>query len=177
VDEWWNGLSGPEDLPGVDDLLGSFRWYDALCINQQDVKERNHQVNQMGKIYESATNVVVWLGLLDSTSSLAVKFLLETGVGNLADTRYNMFCQGDTRTFIEEDTLEAISVLCRRRYWFRLWIIQEIILARSISLHVGNDYCDGLDLAFFIRQLEAHVVVKSESLLHKKRMQTMRRVI
>ena len=31
VGEPWKGLSEPEDLPGVDDLLGSFRWYDALC--------------------------------------------------------------------------------------------------------------------------------------------------
>jgi hypothetical protein len=56
------GLSGPEDLPGVDDLLGSFRWYDALCINQEDTQERNHQVNQMGQIYGEADCVITWLG-------------------------------------------------------------------------------------------------------------------
>ena len=30
VGERRKGLRGPEDLPGVDNLLGSFRWYDAL---------------------------------------------------------------------------------------------------------------------------------------------------
>ncbi|PMD29254.1 HET-domain-containing protein, partial [Hyaloscypha variabilis F] len=103
-------------------------WVDALCINQRDVKERNHQVSQMGKIYESATNVVVWLGHSDCMSSWALKFLLEIRVGELA-TRYKMFCQGDTRTRIAKDTLEAVSVLCQRPYWNRLWIIQEIVLA------------------------------------------------
>jgi hypothetical protein len=136
-------------------------WVDALCINQRDVKERNHQVSQMGKIYEGATNVVVWLGRSGRMSSQAVKFLLETGVGKQADTRYKMFCQGHTRTLIAKDTLEAVSALCQRSYWSRLWIIQEIVLAKSISLHLGDDCCNWLDLAFFIRQLEERVVVRA----------------
>jgi hypothetical protein len=59
VGERWKGLSEPEDLPGVDDLLGSFRWYDALCINQPDATERNHQVTQMGNIDKEASTVIV----------------------------------------------------------------------------------------------------------------------
>jgi hypothetical protein len=37
-------------------------WIDALCINQQDVKERNHQVQHMGSIYGMAKHVLIWLG-------------------------------------------------------------------------------------------------------------------
>lgn len=37
-------------------------WIDALCINQMDEKERNHQVTNMGRIYQKATRVVAWLG-------------------------------------------------------------------------------------------------------------------
>lgn len=44
-------------------------WTDALCINQQDVRERNHQVGQMGKIYSQAAEVLVWLGDGDRMSS------------------------------------------------------------------------------------------------------------
>jgi hypothetical protein len=51
VGERWKGLSGPEDLPGVDDWLGSFRWYDALCVNQSDDKEKSRQVGLMVDIY------------------------------------------------------------------------------------------------------------------------------
>ena len=54
VGEPWKGLSEPEDLPGVDDLLG---WYDALCINQRDLLERSQQAHMMGDIYSSARNV------------------------------------------------------------------------------------------------------------------------
>ena len=38
-------------------------WVDAVCINQQDLDERNHQVWTMDEIYRGAERVVVWLGL------------------------------------------------------------------------------------------------------------------
>lgn len=38
-------------------------WIDALCINQDDVPERNAQVRQMWEIYARAEEVVAWLGL------------------------------------------------------------------------------------------------------------------
>ncbi|KAK6604740.1 hypothetical protein H4I96_05322 [Botrytis cinerea] len=38
-------------------------WVDALCINQYDTFERNHQVGQMSKIYEQATRVICWIGV------------------------------------------------------------------------------------------------------------------
>lgn len=37
-------------------------WVDALCINQRDMNERNHQVLQMKAIYTSARRVVVFIG-------------------------------------------------------------------------------------------------------------------
>jgi hypothetical protein len=37
-------------------------WIDAICINQEDVLERNSQVQLMWSIYENASKVRVWLG-------------------------------------------------------------------------------------------------------------------
>jgi hypothetical protein len=37
-------------------------WTNALCINQDDVQGRNRQVAMMGRIYQEATKVLVWLG-------------------------------------------------------------------------------------------------------------------
>lgn len=37
-------------------------WIDAICINQDDIDERNHQVGMMGDIYRKADKVPVWLG-------------------------------------------------------------------------------------------------------------------
>ncbi|KAH6620570.1 heterokaryon incompatibility protein-domain-containing protein, partial [Boeremia exigua] len=37
-------------------------WIDALCIDQGNIKERNHQVGHMGAIYAAARHVVIWMG-------------------------------------------------------------------------------------------------------------------
>jgi Heterokaryon incompatibility protein (HET) len=37
-------------------------WADALCINQSDTTERNHQVQQMGSVYSIASHTVIYLG-------------------------------------------------------------------------------------------------------------------
>ncbi|OAL44115.1 hypothetical protein IQ07DRAFT_592559 [Pyrenochaeta sp. DS3sAY3a] len=41
---------------------GVVLWIDALCINQQDVGERTHQVEMMGRIYEKCQRAIVYLG-------------------------------------------------------------------------------------------------------------------
>ncbi|PMD42116.1 hypothetical protein L207DRAFT_376915, partial [Hyaloscypha variabilis F] len=37
-------------------------WADAVCINQDDIDERDKQVRLMGQIYRSARQKLVWLG-------------------------------------------------------------------------------------------------------------------
>ncbi|KAK7211726.1 hypothetical protein V2G26_018904 [Clonostachys chloroleuca] len=37
-------------------------WIDAVCINQDDISERNTQVLLMRSIYRNASRVIVWLG-------------------------------------------------------------------------------------------------------------------
>ena len=43
-------------------------WIDAICINQQSLKERGSQVQRMGDIYKLAERMVIWLGPEDETS-------------------------------------------------------------------------------------------------------------
>lgn len=49
-------------------ILGPI-WIDALCINQNDIEERNSQVGQMGLIHKAATRVIVWLGRDDENTA------------------------------------------------------------------------------------------------------------
>ncbi|XHG04947.1 hypothetical protein AWENTII_008201 [Aspergillus wentii] len=37
-------------------------WVDAICINQENIQERNQQVRIMRDIYQSAKHVIIWLG-------------------------------------------------------------------------------------------------------------------
>lgn len=56
--------------PSLYDALCHFRhlveplvtWIDPVCINQQDVEEKNFQVPLMRKIYSGARNFKIWLG-------------------------------------------------------------------------------------------------------------------
>jgi hypothetical protein len=50
-------------------------WVDSVCIDQNSVEERNHQVAIMDDIYRRALSVVVWLGGGDDKSEAAVSKL------------------------------------------------------------------------------------------------------
>src|ERR1700753_2040051 len=47
---------------------------DAICIDQNSVSEKNHQVPLMRKIYTRAEQVVAWLGEEDDDTWLAINF-------------------------------------------------------------------------------------------------------
>ena len=81
-------------------------WIDAICINQDDIAEKNHQVQQMGKIYAYATLVLMWLG---------------------KDCDISLPRDG---SYLSNSQMETISSLCRYEYWSRAWITQEVVLAR-----------------------------------------------
>ena len=46
-------------------------WIDAICINQLDTGERNHQVGLIRSIYMRASQVVPWLGEEDEHTKIA----------------------------------------------------------------------------------------------------------
>ncbi len=48
-------------------VVPGFLWVDAICINQQDVEERNHQVALMTQLYGQAEKVRIWVGPDTST--------------------------------------------------------------------------------------------------------------
>ncbi|KAF1850460.1 HET-domain-containing protein [Cucurbitaria berberidis CBS 394.84] len=54
-------------------LSDTFLWIDALCIDQTNTSERNHQVQQMGNIFTRAKSVLAWLG-----SSLELEMVLHS---------------------------------------------------------------------------------------------------
>jgi len=41
---------------------GKLLWIDAICIDQSDITERNHQVRQMLDVYQKTIFVLIWLG-------------------------------------------------------------------------------------------------------------------
>ena len=50
-------------------------WVDAICIDQENIAERNHQVRLMGTIYGKAQSVIVWLGCANEDLRNLFEFL------------------------------------------------------------------------------------------------------
>jgi hypothetical protein len=95
-------------------------WIDQISTNQLDVQERNLQVGLMAKIYSQAAYVVVWLGKNERHRQAALRL-------NLAEKVY------------EVTELDYIGLLLRNVYFTRLWIVQEILLAKEVRVMVHWD--------------------------------------
>ncbi|KAH8592042.1 heterokaryon incompatibility protein-domain-containing protein [Bisporella sp. PMI_857] len=110
-------------------------WVDALCINQNDNQERNHQVSQMGVIYRQATRVLVWLGKPD-LSNVARKTGFQRLEHELAEFHAARPKRQDSalRSSMVYSQLLDVRSVCLAEYWTRLWIIQEVVLATDIKL-------------------------------------------
>ncbi|KAH7122194.1 heterokaryon incompatibility protein-domain-containing protein, partial [Dactylonectria estremocensis] len=114
-------------------------WIDQLCINQEDEKEKERQIPLMGRIYSHCLNTVIWLGE-ESVGSNSAMQLLEEIIPRL------QFSHSD----VGPDTFERLRLpapdsavwkelwnLLSRPWFTRVWIMQETILPRGVTLWVA----------------------------------------
>ncbi|KAH7061425.1 heterokaryon incompatibility protein-domain-containing protein [Macrophomina phaseolina] len=104
-------------------------WADAICINQQDVAERGHQVRLMRSIYKKAKSVLIWLGPDDQQTASAVfaaakKIFLKDMISIPPP---------------EDDIWVGFALLFGRPWFWRLWCLQEITLASSAQIMWGPE--------------------------------------
>jgi hypothetical protein len=104
-------------------------WIDAICIDQTNVDERNHQVQMMRQIYSNAASVSVWLGEDDpiTNSNTAMNYL----------TTREPYRHLHSHLFWNQRQAKAVLALYNRPYWTRMWIVQEILLAKDIIIYCG----------------------------------------
>lgn len=114
-------------------------WVDALCINQVDDIERGCQVARMRDIYGDAYSVIAWLGEEENGSNEAIRLLydlLDASKGNLGP-EMEVKLQSEPQ-YLRTGWM-ALNQLMRREYWYRLWIIQEVVLGASGTIiRCGN---------------------------------------
>jgi hypothetical protein len=92
-------------------------WIDAICINQDDISERNHQVTQMGMIYKNAVRCVAWLGHSDSLLNDAFAFLVEAEDTRTASFAYHRLFYCNLLSEWDIHLLRGLLSLCLRPYW------------------------------------------------------------
>lgn len=136
-------------------------WIDAVCINQGDVIEKNHQVQQMRKIFSAASETVIWLGEGGGNTSVAAWNFLERhsswALNDRQERDYTLPAK------LEEDLLSFrgefrdIEIDVLSRPWFkRLWVFQEAVLSRALSVQCGYRRIAWDDFSKTVLQSERH---------------------
>ncbi|KAJ6437320.1 Heterokaryon incompatibility protein 6, OR allele [Purpureocillium lavendulum] len=109
-------------------------WVDALCINQEDLEERSHQILLMQRIYHNASEVFMWLGREDEHVDPAIQLLRKLQSMNSGGlVREGLLDPGSMRSTglpaFPSPEWESLVRLLQRPYFRRIWIVQEMIAA------------------------------------------------
>jgi hypothetical protein len=116
-------------------------WIDALCINQADDEERNHQVAQMARIYSSAGLVVIWISPVLGYRKEEVEEIFKE-LFAFFDAAWNSSWGEPSYAHLSgrglQAVLKGIRLIDSSTYWTRTWIIQEVVMAPSLILHFGQ---------------------------------------
>ena len=145
-----------------------FLWVDALCIDQENLEERNFHVQRMSKIYEHAEKTFVWLGLPseDLRQVRVLEFIHQMAQSCPKPQQQQQQQAPDAgsgaRMFRDKYLTEALSQrwtnvleVCRATYWTRTWIIQEFIQASQVEVLCGAAKLDLQDFEDVVRTIRS----------------------
>ncbi|RSL74780.1 hypothetical protein CEP53_000014 [Fusarium sp. AF-6] len=110
-------------------------WIDSVCINQSLNAEKNHQLMLMARIYQEATQVVVYLGEGTSDTDAAMKYIGE--VDDPSD-----FGSGDWHLQSPICDKSSLDVFFERPWFHRVWVLQEITFAKQAIVVCGSQELD-----------------------------------
>lgn len=113
-------------------------WADALCINQDDVAEKNIQIPMMNSIYRNAENVIVWIGEHANNSELALAGMRYLEV---PENRKDLFGSAHEPECMERlnELYNSLLAFYRRPWFRRTWIRLEITVSRKVLVQCGRD--------------------------------------
>lgn len=129
-----------QHLRSMDSLV--VLWADALCINQDDKIEKSSQIQLMRLIYKTAVQVRVWLGPAADDSEYAMAYMAWQS------------SKGEERRSIIRKCQRATTKLLHRSWWERIWVIQEVAVAKQILLQCGRMMIDWIDFDKNVEALE-----------------------
>ena len=135
-------------------------WIDSICINQESVPERSHQVGLMALIYKSSPRVNLWLGEENAGTPEGISMLNK--LDNLYDQLKRKFktskssnawlddhiistnhlkrILGDEIGILGEkkESWSAVNHIFGRSYFERTWITQELLLSWNATAIIGT---------------------------------------
>ncbi|GAB1197646.1 hypothetical protein APSETT444_006946 [Aspergillus pseudonomiae] len=117
-------------------------WVDAICINQDEEdqgNEKSKQIPLMRTIYAQAERVIVWLGEATENGDQALGSIRRLGEG-----------QDITSSLENPEPSDAYLRLLQRDWFSRIWVLQEVGVARCVYIMCGpvsingHVFCEGL---------------------------------
>lgn len=128
-------------------------WIDAICIDQSNSSERSHQVEQMPEIYRRSDRVIIWLGAATPETNVIMTAMeqLQMELRNCPRSSWN----ATDKHLIEAWRATQLTLfknhgitysqpygcmlsLLKRDWFYRVWILQEVANARTISVTCGS---------------------------------------
>lgn len=128
-------------------------WIDSISINQGDIPERNQQVSLISEIYSKANSVAIWLGVEDEYAPAGLTALTSSWEERFGPWLSYTFVKSDCEThqeaieimkghnlWTDQDLWDCLAIgnLMDRTWWSRIWVIQELALAKHTEVICGE---------------------------------------
>lgn len=114
-------------------MFDKWLWTDRICLNQDDSDEISQQVPKMGEIFHDAHQVIIWLGMSKKEGER---------VATILDRNSYYLSSGAWREELwkgySPKTKRAALTAYYNEYWSRVWVIQEVALAKSATIVIGD---------------------------------------
>ncbi|KAJ4861390.1 heterokaryon incompatibility protein (HET) domain-containing protein [Trichoderma breve] len=117
-------------------------WVDAVCIDQSNIEERSLQIGLMRQIYSQASWVALWVGESSSVVDEETE-RKNSGQDPCEGPLYQEFIK-DRQAFQHSNSevftprVRGLWDVFHRKWWDRLWVIQEVALSKEPTLVCGG---------------------------------------
>ncbi|KAK2608616.1 hypothetical protein QQS21_002842 [Conoideocrella luteorostrata] len=127
-------------------------WIDYICINQAIEGDKTNQLPLMPRIYENASEVVVWLGR-SKTARLATALVdrmflvgrLRRAGGHIKLPEYQIPVGG----------ARALKRMLKTSWFTRVWVVQEVVRARrNVVIRYGDARLSWERFSWFTQSLQ-----------------------
>ncbi|KAE8446314.1 hypothetical protein EG329_012061 [Mollisiaceae sp. DMI_Dod_QoI] len=143
-------------------------WVDQICINQSDMNERSFQVGLMDQIYSNALRVFIYLGESNLYVSEGLHFLghyFRAELQSIAAREHDGQARdchshrpdvaaiithligedasAEERNEMMNKVVRGLYGILDRPYFSRRWILQEVAMAREVTVLLGDIALNG----------------------------------
>ncbi|KAM7203547.1 Heterokaryon incompatibility protein (HET) domain containing protein [Rhypophila sp. PSN 637] len=116
-----------------------FLWIDQVCINQSDKTEKERQIPLMRQIYQNSSNVIVWLDGIEDPFKVRgmLAFAWHEFIFGTMESSMKLVTMYSQQ--YSEAGWSQLMNLFAHPWFFRIWIIQEVVLAPSITVLAAGE--------------------------------------